>query len=286
MLNLEESRNFVAEVLPEISFPEIFIQDLMFGNSSNPEIHPTKKALVGNFQGKSHIYAEPSGRYQLVHHEEVIANTIEFVQSENLKDVYGNPVFEPKMWADGSRMKFTITFPNSDLEIPTPKGRVKVAPRISLINSYDLSKKLQILFEALQLVCSNGMVAYRAIEGAQKRHMIGLNIEKQLKLIKPGLENYPKQIEYWGKLARVDFTGEQFADFIQKLPFGQRHVDAIVHLSIIGTGGTLFQQYRNNRVNMWEAHNAITQFLTHSIQSDEVKLNKSIEVEEIFMSLV
>lgn len=286
MLNLDESRNYVAEILPEISFPEILIQDLYFGNPASPEIHPSKKALVGNFKGNNHIYAEPSGRYKLVHHEEVIANTIEFVQSANLKDVYGNPVFEPKMWANGSRMKFTVTFPNANLEISTPKGKVSVAPRISMINSYDLSKKLQILFEALQLVCSNGMVAYRALEGSQKRHMIGLDISKQLNLIKPGLENYPKQIGFWGKLAQIEYTGTQFGEFIQKLPFGQRHVDSIVHLPIIGTGGTLFNQYRNNKVNMWEAHNAVTQFLTHEVESDEVRLNKSVEVEEAFMSII
>jgi len=286
MLNLDDSRNYLAEILPEISFPEILIQDLMFGNPINPEIHPTKKALVGNFEGKHHIYSEPSGRYQLLHHEEIIANTIEFVRSENLKDVYGNPVFEPKMWANGSRMKFTITFPEANLEIPTPKGRVTVAPRISLINSYDLSKKLQILFEALQLVCSNGMMAYRAIEGTQKRHMIGLNLNKQLSLIRPGIQNYPKQIEFWGKLALIEYTGNQFSDFIQKLPFGQRHIDSLVHLPIIGEGGTLIQQFRNNKVNLWSVHNAVTQFITHEIDSDEVKLAKSAKAEEAFMAIV
>jgi hypothetical protein len=283
MLNLDESRNLLSEIMPEILYPEISIQDLYFGNSN---IHPTKKALVGNFHGKEHIYAEPSGKYKLIHHEEVIANTIEFVQSESLKDVYGNPVFEPKMWADGSRMKFTVTFPDALIEIPTPKGKVSVAPRISLINSYDLSKKLQILFEALQLVCSNGMVAYRAIEGTQKRHMIGLDLNKQLSLIQPGIANYPKQIEFWKKLAVLHLTGPEFENFLPLLPFGQRHVDAIMHLDIIGTGGTLFQQYKNNKMNGWEIHNAVTQFLTHSIQSEEVYLDKSMKAEEAFMTLV
>jgi len=286
MLNLDDSRNYLAEILPEISFPEILIQDLMFGNPINPEIHPTKKALVGNFEGKHHIYAEPSGKYKLIHHEEVISNTIEFIQSENLKDVYGNPVFEPKMWANGSRMKFTITFPEANLEIPTPKGKVSVAPRISLINSYDLSKKLQILFEALQLVCSNGMMAYRAIEGTQKRHMIGLNLNKQLSLIRPGIQNYPKQIEFWGKLAQIEYTATKFADFIQQLPFGQRHIDSILNLRIIGSGNSLIQMYRNNKVNMWSVHDAVTQFITHEIESDEVKLAKSAKAEEAFMAIV
>lgn len=280
MLNLDESRNFVRNFLPTVEFPEISIQNLYFGEGN---IHPTKKALVGNFHGNSHIYSEPSGRYKLLHHEEVIANTIEFVESSNLKDMYGNPVFEPKMWKDGSAMKLNITFHDNPLEIPTPKGKVKVAPRISLINSYDLTKKLQILFEALQLVCSNGMVAYRAIEGNKKRHMVGLDLQKQLNLIRPGIENYPAQIEYWGKLSTTYLTAPEFEDFIALLPFGQRNVDSLVHLDIIGTGGTLYQQYRNGRINAWEAHNAVTQFLTHEIKSDEVRLLKSMAVEEIFM---
>lgn len=283
MLNLEESRNLLSEIMPEISFPEISIQDLYFGNSN---VHPTKKALVGNFHGAEHIYAEPSGRYKLINHEEVIANTIEFTQSENLKDVYGNPVFEPKMWANGSRMKFTVTFPNALIEINTPKGKVSVAPRISMINSYDLSKKLQIMFEALQLVCSNGMMAYRVIEGTQKRHMIGLDLNKQLSLIQPGIRNYPKQIEYWQKLAVLYLTGPEFENFVPLLPFGQRHFDNLMHLDIIGSGGTLFQQYRNNKMNVWEIHNAVTQFITHNIESDEVRLEKSAKAEEAFMTLV
>jgi hypothetical protein len=142
------------------------------------------------------------------------------------------------------------------------------------------------MFEALQLVCSNGMMAYRAIEGTQKRHMIGLDLNKQLSLIQPGIRNYPKQIEYWQKLAVLYLTGPEFENFIPLLPFGQRHFDNLMHLDIIGSGGTLFQQYRNNKMNVWEIHNAVTQFITHNIESDEVRLEKSAKAEEAFMTLV
>lgn len=288
MLNLQESQNLVKDVMPSMMFPELSLQNLYYGEDH--VLHPTKKALVGMIDEKPHLYAEPSGRYQLVHHEQVIGNVIDFVQSSEIKDQYGNAVFEPRMWNDGGKMKFDITFPDSKMMVEAPRGKVEVSPKISFINSYDLTMKISLLFEALQLVCLNGMVATKAIEQAKKRHMVGFDMPKMLGLIPNALENYPKQMNQWTKLAKINMNPDEFEQWIPTLPFGQRHFDEILHLPIIGslskTGDTIYKQFVNGKINMWEMHNATTQFITHNIESEDVKLSKAELVEDEFMKLL
>ena len=283
MLNLQESRELVREVMPNVHFPEISFEPLYYGNGN---VHPTRKALVGTVEGQQFLYSEPTERYQVIHHEQAAAGIIEFFQSPEMLDRYGKAVFQPVLWNDGARMKFTATLKDSPMTVETRKGKVSVAPRITIINSYDLSKKLKILFEALQLVCSNGMMAYRAIQEAQKRHITGIDLQEQLELIEPAMASYPLQMEFWGKLAKKSFTGPEFEEFVKLLPFGQKHLDSLVELEIIGTGGTLLKQYLSVNVNAWEAHNAITQYLTHEIDSEDVRLTKSEEVERAFQKVI
>jgi len=292
MLNLDDSKAMLAEVLPQVKFPEVKEMPLCFGEGI---VHPTKKALVGILDGIPNIYAEPSEKYQLVRHEEMVANTIDYIQSSDLKDLYGNPVFEPKLWGNGSKMKFTVKFPQSELTVTTPQGISKVSPQISLVNSYDLTKKLQILFEAMQLVCSNGLVALRAIAGIKQKHMSGINLPEQLGTIHQALSAYPEQCDTWSKLSRVRLSAPEFEDWITGIKvgsvplFGQRYLDDVMNLKMIGTMShpkTLIGHYNQGSVNMWDAHNAITQFITHNVESEDVKLVKSQVAESAFMKLL
>ena len=38
----------------------------------------------------------------------------------------------------------------------------------------------------------------------------------------------------------------------------------------------------NGKVNAWETHNALSQFITHHIESEDVKLDKSEKIEQAF----
>jgi hypothetical protein len=49
MLNLQDSRKLVSEVLPRASFPKVSLEPLYFGNNN---VHPTRKALVGTVNRK------------------------------------------------------------------------------------------------------------------------------------------------------------------------------------------------------------------------------------------
>jgi len=296
MLNLEESRELTNEYLAGYNFPELSLQNLYYGD--NHTIHPTRKALVGTMpNGESFLYAEPSGRYQVVHHEQVIGNVIDFVRSPEIKDQYGEAVFEPKMWNNGGKMSFDISFPAKPMTVDAPRGKVEVIPRFSFLNSYDLTMKISLFFKALQLACMNGMIANKAIEQSKKRHMVGFDMPKMLSLVPQALENYPKQMGAWTKLAKVNMTGDEFIEWANSLTFGkdgllfgQRHFNDILDLEIIGSlshnGNTLRKQYVNNKVNMWETHNAFTQFLTHNIESEDVRLAKSSVAEDYFMKLI
>jgi hypothetical protein len=295
MLNLEDSKALVAEVIPGIHFPELSLQNLYFGEDH--VLHPTRKALVGTVGGKPYLYAEPSGRYQLVHHEQVIGNVIDFVQSPEIKDQYGNAVFEPRMWNNGGKMSFDISFPEKPMSVDTPRGKVEVIPRFAFLNSYDLTMKISLLFKALQLACLNGLIASRAIEHSKKRHMIGFDMPKMLSLVPQALENYPKQIGTWTKLAKISMNTQEFEGWANTLTmgkdgllFGQKSFEKIIHLPIIGSlshsGDTVYKQLVNGTVNMWEAHNAFTQFLTHEVDSEDVKLAKSSVLEDHFMKLI
>jgi len=288
MLNLMEAQELVKDVMPQIAFPELSLQNLYYGEDHI--LHPTRKALVGTVEGKSFLYAEPSGRYQVVRHEQVIGNVIDFIQSPEIKDQYGNAVFTPKMWDNGSKLKFDVSFPESKMMITAPRGTVEVSPKISFVNSYDLTMKISLLFEALQLACLNGMVANKAIEHSKKRHMVGFDMPKMLSLVPKALENYPAQMNTWNKLAKISMNQTEFEGWIPQLPFGQGHFDKILHLPIIGSlsssGNTIYKQFVNGKVNMWEAHNAVTQFITHEIESEDVRLVKSQEAEDVFMKLL
>ena len=295
MLNLEESRELVKDVMPGVAFPELSLQNLYYGEDHI--LHPTRKALVGTVEGKPYLYAEPSGRYQLVHHEQVIGSVIDFVQSSHIKDQYGNAVFTPVMWDRGAKMKFDIGFPESKMVVEAPRGKVEVSPKISFVNSYDLTMKISLLFEALQLACLNGMIAHRAIEQTKKRHMVGFDMPKMLSLIPNALENYPAQMNTWTKLAKINLKPSEFEDWVATLTygkngmlFGQKSFDEIMHMEIIGslskTAHTLYGQFVSGQVNMWEAHNAFTQFLTHHVDSEDVRLAKAGVVEEHFMKLI
>lgn len=242
-----------------------------------------KFAVVGNWVDKETqtkeepFYAFVSSDYKIVHHEEVIAKVQQM--TDTVKE-YGNPAFDIRLLDRGAKMRCLVTYP--EVEWPIKKGNDPVSPRISILNSYDTAWELGISFEALQKVCTNGMMAFRSLFGKSGRHKLNLDVDGMINTLNNGMGNYSRQIGVWQEWANRELEAATFNQIWEELPFGEAYRKELEVLPQTGTGKTIKGMLLEGHVNAWDLHSIVTQFLTHRVESEMVQLDKGEKVERVF----
>ena len=291
-METQELKDIMDEVhgqFSELDWPEVGFEPVLFGRR-NPTIANNRVMVVGRIGDELYDYAVVTPQYKMVRHEECIHQ----LSHTLLKEVpeYGKPQWKVKLEDNGGQMFATIDFPESKgLAVSSKKDTVH--PRIVLKNSYDTSLMFHIAWAAWQKICSNGMMGWKEQSRIAKKHRLNLDRQEAIASIQAGMIALSEKTEQWKKWAQKQLDSSQFGEIWEALPFGKvvpelektarvTQRDEILALPITGSGLSLNSYVKNGQVPAWELHNATTQYLTHNVESEMVRANKSEEVEATF----
>ena len=180
----------IREQFPSVDFPNVVKTDMWWGKREHHRID-NRWGLVDEDAGM--FYSMVSPTYQLVYHEEVVDFLLQAVN--DLVDDFGEPEIKPYVYDRGAKIKVEAVFPKSQAEI---KVGDFVSPKVVKRSSYDLSMKYSWEWGANQLVCANGLVAFKMKERVAKRHIEGqLNVSLAASTIREALIGFAEQTQSW-----------------------------------------------------------------------------------------
>lgn len=192
-----------------------------------------------------------SKKYALLPHADVVDGFRKVFAEEEVKE-------SVRMSHDGARMHYEIQFPKIQVQV-SPKD--KMTMRIVVQNSYDGSKKLQIILGAFRLVCSNGMTIGRKFLSFDRRH-IG-NVELQIEAIKKQMveikENFKNTQPILQEMAKMHMPTPE----AEKL-FDRKRVHLPSYL--LKEAAEEFKKADDN--SAWGVYNALTYAITHKMKKE------------------
>ncbi len=271
----------VRDVFSDVSFPDVEPQLLAHYQRGtqleDARLMPEKTVLVGSFENnptQQFPYGIVSPQYKMVTHEEMLYSTLDGLK-DNAAD-WGEPKIDIRLWNDGARMKFHIDFPKFkavNVAINDP-----VSLRISGTNSYDLGLEFRVAAEALVLKCTNGMVGTEVLEKYNCRHKGNLDISMSKNVLNDSVLAFMEQAEIWKTWSNQPLSIEQFQPVFDGLPFGERHSKELLELPIVQKEMSLLALAQSGKATLWDVNLGVTQYLTHTVESEMVKMKKGAEV--------
>jgi hypothetical protein len=267
-------RTEIQGMFPDVDFPNPAMQPLFWGRREPREMVEEKKAIVDRDSGI--VFAVCSDQYQLVYHEEVVKLALE--AAEGLEE-YGAPQVKVRTPYEGAKLVVQVDFPDMVAEI---KKDDPVNARYTMRSSYDLGWKLSGVLQAYQQVCANGMMGWVNQLGWRKRHVLSTNpADLRLSMTK-GLENYSEQFGIWQKWAEALVNEGTYENVWVALPFSDKEKEVIEELPQEGTQLLLPEALRRDELSLWDFHSVITQFTTHSIESEMRRADLEPQVARVF----
>ncbi|RLD58108.1 MAG: hypothetical protein DRI97_03950, partial [Bacteroidetes bacterium] len=173
----------------------------------------------------------------------------------------------------------TADFPECKEELKP--GR-PLTPKAGVRNSNDLTLEFSRWFGAMELVCANGMVAFKINQSASKKHRQNLDIDFEIKGVIEGMNDFAEQTDIWKNWVDVQLASADAEVIMAALPFGSRHNEEILALPETGTGDKVSDWLAGGKVNLYDMYGIYTQFLTHNVESDMVRVTKGEEVARVF----
>ena len=272
----QEKISSVREMFHNVSFPDVEEQMIAHYSRgtdlSEATLMSNRAILIGSYPGNDNVYEYGiiSKQYNMITHEESIASMLEILPDY---PEFGEPKFDVRVFADGAKMKFTVDFP--EVEPIEVKAKDTVGMRLTGQNSYDLQLEYGFAVEALALICTNGLVGYKALGGYNTRHKGTLDIDRSGTIVAGAMTAFSEQTEIWKSWADKQLGVTEFKEIVDGMPFGSRHTTEILELPIIQKEDTLKSLGLKGKADLWSVNLAATQFLTHEVNSEMVQIDKN-----------
>ena len=267
-------RTDIQGMFPNVDFPDPAMQPLFWGRKEPREMVEEKKAIVDRSNGN--VFAVCSDQYQLIYHEEVIKLALD--ATEGMEE-YGAPQLKVRTPYEGAKLVVTCEFPDLSIEV---KKDDPVTARFVLRSSYDLGWKLSGVLSAIQKVCANGMMGWVQQLGWRKRHVLSTNAQDLRIQMTKGLENYSEQVGIWQKWAEAKVIEDTYENVWTALPFSDKERETIEELPQEGTQMLLPEALSRNELTLWDFHSVMTQFTTHSVESEMRRADLEPQVARVF----
>ena len=188
-----------------------------------------------------------------------------------------------KKWAWGGVNSRTITF---NKEVIQPKEGDYVKAQITLINSYDGSRKASICFGLMRLVCLNGMVALDANTGVQsfKKHTnndLFENEYNKISMFKDAVAVFDTQLQsYANTVVSLDVVRDTLKKTIAKNEVKENQIMEYVESNNRGS---------IDKVDLYSVYNGVTEWATHhgsraTADSNNVYLSRQMDVTKMLQS--
>mgnify|MGYP003114524277 FL=1 len=188
-----------------------------------------------------------------------------------------------KKWNWGGVNSRTITF---NKEVIQPKQGDFVKAQITLINSYDGSRKASICFGLMRLVCENGMVALDANTGVQafRKHTnndVFENEYNKISMFKEAVDGFDAQLQsYANTVVSLDVVRDTLKNTIAKNEVKENQIMEYVESNNRGSVDT---------IDLYSVYNGVTEWATHhearkTADLNNVYLSRQMDVTKFLQS--
>lgn len=270
---LKEQCEEVRAMFSETKWPDPAKEPLSYGRLTKTAI-PGRNAIVDHSTGE--VFGICSDEYALLRHEKVV---FDILQIADKFEEYGKPVLNVKLLDAGAKMVLEVSFPEAESTIVR---KDKITPVIKCRNSYDLKWQRHDLFGANQLICTNGLTAFKVNAALKKRHMTGLLDPEQFKeMLGVGMTQVSEQLGIWRKWAETRLELPLFMEVSDKL-VSQAERDKILSLVLMEREEPLQALFDRDEATIWDAHSAITQYLRHEVKNEARREEDPDEVARVF----
>jgi hypothetical protein len=253
------------------------------GNAVNVTIDKEHELWEYAIDGKiPNIVRVCSEQYNFVPYEVATKVFVDFIESY---DAWGKPTYSFQIIDGGSKMKAEAHFNEHKDEMKSKATKVGdvISPLGGFYHSIDLSWMFRVFAGATRLVCLNGMVGHGLNLELGKKHKSTLNINDMVSALEPTFEKYGEQLEVWNTWGDTLIKPTAVDTLITGSGFGTKHQEAILALPEKSTGETVQDWIDQNKgVNVMNLYNVLTQFTTHELESELVKVKRGEQIASTF----
>jgi hypothetical protein len=111
---------------------------------------------------------------------------------------------------------------------------------------------------------------------------LNLEVTSEVLGIPEGMDEFADQVGIWQDWAKKAIAKEEAEVLMDALPFGARHQEEILALPQAGTGDTMQEWLNSGSVNVYDMDGIYTEFLTHEVDSEMVRVSKGEDIARIF----
>lgn len=263
----------------DIKWPEITAERLIIAGMDYAISNYKANCIWVEDQDEPIVAAVTSDKYKFVPYEIAVKKFLQFLSSF---EVWGKPSMNIHIIGDGEKISVTAKY----LEhIEKIKGKAKVgdtiSPTVGFKHSVDLQWPYSVESGAIQLACTNGMVSSKINQTVRKKHRAALDIDEMNATLSQSAEALPEQLAVWNHWADTNLNKVQTEELIDA-SFGSRHKEQILTLPETQSQETVEQWMNNDQVNVFDLYSVMTQFVTHDLESDLVRVKQANSVADLF----
>ena len=190
-----------------------------------------------------------------------------------------------RKWAEGGVNSRTVTFNQPDTVIEPKKGDY-IKAQMTILNSYDGSRKASICFGLMRLVCKNGMIALDKDTGVQsfKKHTNDNVFETEynkIRLFKDSVDVFNTQLQ-------------TYANTVVDLKTVRNTLKNTIASSEVKENQIMEYVENNNRgsidkIDLYSVYNGVTEWATHhevrgNSEANNVYLSRQMDVTKLLQS--
>lgn len=106
------------------------------------------------------------------------------------------------------------------------------------------------------------------------RHIGTLSMTDFRASLVEGMEKYAEQVSLWHQWGEKILTAPIYEEIWEELPFSNKQKEEIEALPIRAVGNVPLLDYvKREKVDMWTLHSAMTQFVTHNVNSEVARVD-------------
>lgn len=180
---------------------------------------------------------------------------------------------------DSAKSRFEFLFPTMEKKLAKVGDRI--AMKLWAKNGSDAKTTFKVGVGALDLKCLNGMMGYSAHFTDTMKHKTGtLDLGAMYNNLQSSSDMFDKELERWDAMIDHHIDKGELEGIWTATEFGPKHQETILSLPLLNKENQTVNQYlEKGELNAWTLYSAMTQFLTHNVDSEMVRLKKAPLVE-------
>jgi hypothetical protein len=274
-----------------------------FGTEKDCIIRTDTEEVIGYVSAENVKVLDDDGKtvnknknyYKIIEHKELVDNARGVINTLGLESVEDSVLTN-----NGARLYHTFNFPKEVIEIPRTDVKVGdfVNMRITLTNSYDLSRRAGFEVGGIRKVCTNGLMLFKTAFFYLYKHTGAFELDKAIQELEKGIKTFQIDMrKQMGELATTEISTEEgkvlIDELVKKKVVPEKYGLAARSVwdnpdnanNIVPVyddqGKVIPEEYQSGILlnpdldrarNLWTFYNAFTLILTHMVVSHERRI--------------